>query len=179
MYADLDNNNRYDAATDRIATTDVAGFYAIQKLPNRTYVVRPLGQAGFRQTTAAGSYTVAVTRPAQVATQRNFGYTNRALVTGSVWLDPNRNRVRDRGEVGLGGGQVLLDRNNNARADAGEQSAWTDAAGNYAFRDALPGGYVIRVLTKPGFAATTTNGSALTLGTGQTVGGRTFGFRRL
>jgi hypothetical protein len=113
VYADLNNSGRYDAATDRVATTDLAGYYGLTKLPNRAYVVRSLGLAGHRQTTAAGSYTVTVSRPAEVFTQRNFGYTNRALATGSVWLDANRSKVRDRGEVGLGGWQVLLDRNNN------------------------------------------------------------------
>ena len=65
-------------------------------------------------------------------------------ISGTVYLDANKNGVKDAGEHGLSGFTVYLDANNNGSLDAGEKRVPTDADGAYAFA-ARPGLYHVRL----------------------------------
>lgn len=173
VYADVNTNGVFDTA-DRSATTDSTGAYTISGLAAGTYIVRTVDQAGYRRTTASG---VSVTLAAgQTATAKNFGHTPRAMVSGVMYVDVNRNNRRDTGEAGAGGWTVYLDKNNNGVKDAGEFFTTTDAAGNWSIKDALAGSYVVRVGVKAGYTAPA--GSALTLSAGQIVLGKSLGVQK-
>ena len=61
------------------------------------------------------------------------------------------NFVRDRGEEGLAGIRVFLDRNGNGRFDKGEASTRTDGSGRYTFAHLAAGRYFVRVVLGKGF----------------------------
>ena len=76
-------------------------------------------------------------------------------ILGSVFHDYDGNRTHDPDEAGLPGATVYLDANGNGSLDAGELTAISDLAGNYAFRD-LPatGTYTVSQVVPTGYYAT-------------------------
>ncbi|HEY7598871.1 MAG TPA: LamG-like jellyroll fold domain-containing protein, partial [Candidatus Limnocylindrales bacterium] len=54
---------------------------------------------------------------------------------GTKYNDIDGDGVRDTGEPGLDGVKIFLDADADGVLDAGEQFTWTDANGDYAFRD--------------------------------------------
>src|SRR3954470_19507099 len=65
-------------------------------------------------------------------------------ISGTVYLDANKNGVKDPSEHGLSGFTVYLDANNNGSLDAAEKRVTTDADGAYAF-GGRPGVYHVRL----------------------------------
>ena len=85
-------------------------------------------------------------------------------ISGFVFVDLNRNGIRDAGEPPISGVSLSLigtDNFNNPVA----RSVLTNAAGRYDFDDLLPGVYTVRESQPPGFI----DGSE-SIGTGQTSG---------
>ncbi len=72
-------------------------------------------------------------------------------VGGRAFHDLNRNGVQDSGEPGLAGWTLYLDLNNNSLRDSTEPFTLTDASGDYAFTNMVPGGNTIRVERPPGW----------------------------
>ncbi|HEX8913864.1 MAG TPA: SdrD B-like domain-containing protein [Humisphaera sp.] len=173
-WVDLDGDGVRET-TDRTVTTDANGFYSVTGLAPKSYIVRPIAQTGYRRSSSAASYSVSVTAGV-TATGKNFGYTTRALVSGSLWLDSNKNKVRDSGELGLSGWTVFLDKDGDGVLDADEKRATTDASGNWSIKDALPGTYIIRPVIKSGYAMSTSTIS-VTLSAAQTVTGKSLGVK--
>ena len=67
-----------------------------------------------------------------------------------MFLDANRNKIRDSGEAGLSGFTVFADKDFDGIIDPDEVSAVTNKAGNYTLKlDA--GTYIIRLVQKTGF----------------------------
>jgi len=64
-------------------------------------------------------------------------------ISGQVWNDLNANGLLDSGEPGLAGRVVYLDQNRNRVRDAGEASATTDANGLYTFANLAAGQYFV------------------------------------
>ncbi|MDB5323183.1 MAG: hypothetical protein JWN40_4814, partial [Phycisphaerales bacterium] len=97
-----------------------------------------------------------------------------AYLQGTAFDDANRNGVRDAGEGARSGWTVYVDANDNGIKDAGESAVVTDAAGNYAFNDLLPGSYVVRLVQQDEFSQTLPglgDGWRVTLTPGQTFVG--------
>ncbi len=64
-------------------------------------------------------------------------------VSGSAWNDFDGDGARGASESALAGWSVYLDQNRNRTRDAGELFTFTDAGGAYAFQDLAPGKYYV------------------------------------
>jgi hypothetical protein len=74
-----------------------------------------------------------------------------STVDGVVWVDDNNSGNRDRNELFLEGIQfVLTGRARNATADMTPVQTFSDAFGNYSFRDLNPGSYTV-TMVRPSF----------------------------
>ncbi|WP_425619016.1 SdrD B-like domain-containing protein [Anatilimnocola sp. NA78] len=94
-------------------------------------------------------------RPAQQITGVDFGnQTVLGSLSGQKFEDLDGNAVRDPGEPAMANVVVYLDANNNGLLDDGELQTTTDASGNYAFPDLLPGTYVVREIVLTGYEQT-------------------------
>jgi len=91
--------------------------------------------------------------------------TNDGRIDGVVFLDGNRNGVRDAGEGGLGGGSIAL-------AGAAAATTSSDAGGGFAFANLSQGSYTVTMANHPGYSFTTPSSITATLGPNATV---TFG----
>ena len=78
-------------------------------------------------TTTSGYFDVNTVANGQNVTGKNFGDTQKVLITGTLWKDANGNGLKDTGDSGLSGWRVFIDTNKNGVFDAGESSVLTDA----------------------------------------------------
>jgi acyl-CoA thioesterase I len=93
--------------------------------------------------------------PPQVTHKPVTTTVTKANVTGLVFNDTNGNGVRDTKEWGLANRYVYLDYNNNAKREANEPIAVTNAQGQYLFRSLPAGNYRVRHhVTTPSLAGT-------------------------
>jgi len=98
-----------------------------------------------------------------------------ATLRGVAFQDHDADGVRDGNDAGLRNRTVFLDSDNDGRLDAGEQSATTNAAGQYAFNDLSPGMYRVRMALPAGAAATRTVDASVV--EGDTLVGQDLGVR--
>ena len=84
-----------------------------------------------------------------------------AAITGVVFNDANNTRVRETGEEALSGWTVYLDQNKNRRRDPGEVSTTTNQHGAYAFENLAPGDYYVGIEMPPGWGQTSPGGGGL------------------
>lgn len=175
VFLDSNNNGKYDAGEPK-AVTDTLGRYTFASLPAGTQHVHILTPSGYRMTTPTlATYDLTLT-DGQIVTAKNFLFTQKALVSGTVFFDANKNKKKDAAEAGLKGWQVFVDTNKDGVRNSGESSILTDSLGNFSFK-LSPGTYVVRVVAKKGYKGTTPAGNALTITVkvGQVVTGKLFG----
>ena len=98
-------------------------------------------------------------------------------ISGTIFDDANADGSMQDGELGLTGRTLFLDLNHNGTLDSGEPSALTDAKGNYAFKDVIPGSYTLEFAALPNDAPTSGNGVFLPVQVagGSTLSGQNFG----
>ena len=149
IFVDRDNDGALDASEPRDITA-ADGSYSFS-LPTSTadYRIREVSQAGWRQTApgpqhAPGPIIATLDEPAMVSAGRNFGNTQRVLITGQKFDDLDANGVRTGAEPGLAGWTIYLDTNNNSALDAGEPRDTTDSTGRYSFSPAGTGPFRVR-----------------------------------
>lgn len=130
------------------AESDASGAYAFPDIPNGSYSVRITDQnavlTGYSLTSGLDEISLTVT--GTDIDNVDFGYT-RSSETGRignlVWLDADRDGVKDGGENGLSGIDVQLYRDDgDGNFDAGDTdlgTVTTDSRGGYSF-DGLPAG---------------------------------------
>lgn len=116
-------------SNDPSATTNASGAYTISGLAVGTtyyiYEVTPAGysnNSGFNYTPQAG----------YVGVNDNFANVPPSYVTGNVFFDSNGNGVLDNGEAGIAGVTIFASTSPTGRYQAGDQTAVTDANGNYS-----------------------------------------------
>ncbi|MBI3157524.1 MAG: hypothetical protein HYZ20_19260, partial [Burkholderiales bacterium] len=81
-----------------------------------------------------------------------------AAIGDRVWLDANANGQQDAGEAGVAGVEVeLYTCVGGVPGVKVGASAFTDAAGNYAFTGLTPGDYIVKFITPAGFFFTNQN----------------------
>jgi hypothetical protein len=180
VYLDSNKNGIFDSASEKSVLTDGFGNYKLSSLAaGTTYRVRPITQSGYRiSTPTAGFYDVGITSGLN-ATGKNFGVTQRVLITGTIFNDANKNKIKDSTEGGLGAWRVYIDSNNNKKFDSTEVSTLTDSAGNFRFvRPA--GSFIIRVVQPSTYTRTTASENfTFSLANGGTKSGLLFGEKKI
>jgi hypothetical protein len=180
MYLDLNTNGVKDTG-EPTSTTDTNGNYSFTGLDAGEYFVRRDGlPSGFRLSTPAPGFYDVILGDGESATDKNFGSTSNALISGVVFEDANNNGARDGGEVGVSGVTVYADINTNGTFDAGDKSTVTDASGNWSVHELGAGTYQLRVIPGTGFQQTlpASNGAInVTVSGGQIVSNELFGIR--
>ncbi len=117
--------------------------------------------AGWMPTPLADTFafvTTAIGLPTPLA---SFGWYRAGSIDGRVVTNDGAGSQPTEGVV------LYLDENRDGEYDAGEQTAVTDAAGKYAFRGLVPGGYSVRITDVQGCAAVSPNFADVTIASGQ------------
>jgi predicted extracellular nuclease len=93
-------------------------------------------------------------------------------ISGQAFNDVNRDGVKNAGETGLQGVTIQLDQGADGTA---EETATTDAGGNYSFSNLGTGAYRVRQAPPSGYVQTTANPPDIIAVSGENVRGVDFG----
>ncbi len=178
VFVDRNKNAKLDKGEFK-ATSGADGKYLISGVPAGTVHLRQIVPGTFRATDAvARKVTV---RGGLTTTGQKFGDSQTVVIAGNVFSDTNANGKRNAGEGGLAGVKVFLDANNNGEHDDTEQSATSDANGNFSFVT-RHGTYTVRQEAQPGTRQTAPAKNkplVITLAKGKTSFGNLFGVTRI
>jgi hypothetical protein len=180
IYLDADLDGVFDA-TETSTLTSSTGAYTFKTLAAGSYRVREVLPSGWRRTAPSAGYFSLTLASGASSTGRNFGSTQRVLISGTVFNDLDGDRVRDGGEAGLSGWRVFIDADLDGVFDSTEKSVLTSSSGAWSFKDLVAGTHRVRVVQQTGWTRTTpTSGyHGVTLTSGQTSTGKLFGERRI
>ncbi len=140
-----------DGSVVATTKTDADGNYSFTGLDAGTYTVKvtKAGEiADLDQTedpdgtkdNASGAITLNADNP--VRENVNFGYIKKHAISGNVYLDQNRDKTKNTGDIDLSGVTVkLLDKDGNVVG-----TTTTDADGNYSFTGLPDGTYSVKVV---------------------------------
>lgn len=173
IYLDLNNNGSLDPG-EPFTFTNAQGNYSFLNLPPATYAVREVQQPGWRQTTPNAN-AIVITSGANIS---NINFGNNFFVgsiSGIKFNDLNLNARQDPGEPAIPNWQIYLDLNGNGNLDSNEPFTFTNAQGNYSFRNIPAGNYLVREIQRSGFIQTTPNPTPITVNPGANVTGINFG----
>ena len=92
IYLDKNNSGHFDKG-EKYRYIDSNGDYTFDPLTAATYVIRQTMPTGWRRTQPGKSSYVSAIRAGANGTGKNFGNTNRALLSGWVFDDKNSNRA--------------------------------------------------------------------------------------
>lgn len=178
VYLDSDKDGVFDS-TERSTFTSSSGGYGFSNLAAGSYRLRTVSPSGWRPSSSAWYYDLTLASGA--AASRNFAWTQKIMISGSVFNDLDRDRVRDSGEAGLANWRVFIDRDGDGVLDFGEISVLSDSAGNYSFKTLSAGTHQVRVVQQSGWSRTTpsTGYHSLTVASGGTSTGKLFGQTRV
>jgi O-glycosyl hydrolase len=177
VFVDTDRDGVLDTG-EVFTTTNSAGVYSFDTLPAGNYRIRQVVPAGWRVTSPSSGYSELTLAAGQVALGKNFGDTQKILISGTVFNDKNGNGAKNTGEYGMAGWRVFADGNKNGIFDAAtESSVLTDSAGNWSLKTLSAGTWSIAVVQQGAFILTTPAGGShsITLGNGASVSGKLFG----
>ena len=130
--------------------TDADGNYSFTGLDAGTYTVKVTKAGEIAELTqtedpdgtkdnASGAITLNADNP--VRENVNFGYIKKHAISGNVYLDQNRDKTKNTGDIDLSGVTVkLLDKDGNVVG-----TTTTDADGNYSFTGLNDGTYTVQV----------------------------------
>ena len=139
-----------DGAVIATTTTDTDGNYSFTRLPAGDYTVKVTKAgaiANLDQTedldstkdNTSGTVTLNADNPVQE--NINFGYVKKHAISGNVYLDQNRDKTKDGGDIPQSGITVnLVDASGTVVA-----TTTTDADGNYSFTGLGDGTYTVQV----------------------------------
>ena len=174
------NKNGYKDTGEPSKTTDSYGNYSFTGLSTGSYRVRAIKPSGYRiSNPSSGYHDVYVS--GNTLSGKNFGFTQRILISGRLWVDSDSDGLKDSTESVLSGWTVYIDKNKNGIFDAGENNVKTDLSGNFSFKSLVSGTYRLRVVQQSGYSriAPSSGYYDLTLGNGGVATGKNFRFKRL
>lgn len=178
VYADLNGNGLQDAGENGIpgqtvqltgagsgtVTTDEFGYFDFGTLKPGNYTLTNVTSGNWlAQSATAGSAggVVAISKEQiqQIALMSGslgdaylFGKALKSSISGVVFVDANKNGIRDAGELGMAGVTLRLTGNN----DLGQIVSLTTvsgAGGSYSFTPLRSGSYVVTQVTPTGYTA--------------------------
>jgi hypothetical protein len=123
------------------------GTYHLRCDPSPGFAVETSGSPGGQQDIVIDNFSFAYYNA-------DFLIVPQATVSGTVFNDANGNGIQDPGETGTSGRTVWVDVNKNGVLDAGDQSAITDASGNYIILQVPPGAYTVNEINPAGTSQT-------------------------
>ena len=139
-----------DGSVVATTKTDTDGNYSFTGLDAGTYTVKVTKAGDIAELTqtedpdgtkdsASGAITLNADNP--VRENVNFGYIKKHAISGNVYLDQNRDKTKNTGDIDLSGVTVkLLDKDGNVVG-----TTTTDADGKYSFTGLNDGTYTVQV----------------------------------
>lgn len=143
-------------------STNSSGFYGFYNLSKRWYSVYLKLPVGYRPTTPL--FRVVYLSPSSPQASINFGIVPVPTysVSGVVFEDADKDRVRDLGEPGVAGVTVNI----YGRV---YRTVTTNAKGEFLVAGLPEGGYGVKMITPPGYKATTSYYKSVWLNSDKTV----------
>ena len=141
---------RPDGSVVATTTTDADGNYSFTRLAAGDYTVKVTKAGAIADLTqtedpdatkdsTSGTVTLNAGNPVQE--NINFGYVKKHAISGTVYLDQNRDKTKNTGDIAQSGVTVkLVDPSGNVVA-----TTTTDADGNYSFTGLNDGTYTVQV----------------------------------
>lgn len=154
------------AGDPSVATTGADGSITIGGVPAGTWRVDEVVDPAWAAITPASGQVVV---PAGGVGSFVAGNARPAPLSGVVYIDGNRNGVRDAGEVGRPGVRVDLTGTRPGGITVSPRSVLSGADGSYAFPGLLPGTYTVSIAVPGGLSATSPRslpGRVITSGVG-------------
>jgi hypothetical protein len=176
VWLDLNASGAWDVG-DVSTVTNGSGNYLFAAVPAGTYNLRQIVPEGWSPTKPFAKRIVTIVAQQSLGGQ-NFGSRQNVIISGFVYHDSNRSKVRDPLESPLARWQVYLDLDDDGVLDADETSVRTNNAGKFVFTT-TPGTYTIRIVQQPGWFRTTQPSFLVALGAGEVAADRLFGEKRI
>jgi hypothetical protein len=139
------------------ATTDTNGNYSIPNVPEGTETVKLTLPASYTNTTPT-MQTISLIQNQSV----NFGIIPTYTISGNVFVDTNRNGVKDTGEGNYSAAIITL-------SGSATGTTLSNVTGNYSFTGLLAGTYTVTVTVPPGYTNTSPTTQTFTLSSNQTA----------
>ncbi|HWB13084.1 MAG TPA: SdrD B-like domain-containing protein [Pirellulales bacterium] len=163
VFINKDNSGTADGTNPQTTTNSVGQFF-FSRLTAGTYTVMEVLPTGGSLTTATQTITVTAGK-----TSTGVVFGELPSITGTVFVDLNKNGQADTGEPRLGGQTVFLNIDNTGAPDANNPSTTTDSNGNFAFGTEPPGSYKVMVQL-PNNVTLSSSTPTVTVSTGHTAG---------
>jgi protocatechuate 3,4-dioxygenase beta subunit len=145
VFLDTDNDGVLDL-TERRAVTNAAGAYLFPGLLEGSFTLRLLLPANGSVELVGAPGVINAPAGAKLPGNDFALFDTNGSLAGTVYLDVNRNGLRDSTDRPLASRPVFLDTNDNGLLDPGERSALTNTNGQYLFTAVPAGQYKVRTV---------------------------------